>query len=242
MFTCGPALFGSSGDRDPYWSYVVGLLHFDGPNGSTTFTDETGAIWTLGGTASISTTHYEYGGASGQFTSADGRIYQTSPTGYDFGTNDFTIEGWIYPYTLPPAGHYRTMISKDDVTAATRGWLFLINGDSSQKISFAFRDGSTAYSVISSSAPTVSVWTAVAAVRHGTNLYLFVNGVLEATTVVGSAAVNTTSAELLISAFQNGGAYEPNSVWNGWLDEWRITNGVARYTANYTPVGPFPNS
>src|SRR5690606_34123168 len=78
---------------DPYWSSVSSLLHFNGSNGSTTFTDEKGVGWTASGDAEISTAQSKFGGSS---LSLDGTgdWLDASNAGFTFGTGDFTIEAW----------------------------------------------------------------------------------------------------------------------------------------------------
>src|SRR5689334_6463249 len=46
-------------------SYTKALLHFNGSDGSTTFTDESGKTWSVNGDAQIDTAQSEFGGASG---------------------------------------------------------------------------------------------------------------------------------------------------------------------------------
>ena len=84
---------------DPYWSYVTALLHFDGANGSTTITDSSsyGAIPDRTG-ATISNSNYKFGTGSGQFSS--GAAVGFSGSQFLIGTQDFTVESWIYPTSL----------------------------------------------------------------------------------------------------------------------------------------------
>lgn len=54
---------------DPYFSSVVLLLHCDGSNGGTTFTDHSSAARTLtaSGNTNTSTAQYKFGTASGRW-------------------------------------------------------------------------------------------------------------------------------------------------------------------------------
>jgi hypothetical protein len=85
------------GASDPYWSSVTLLLHFDGTNGSTTFTDSSTsatAFTVNDGTVTIGTGDSVFGGASGNFTTGGDLRTGTSIAGLNFGTGDFTIELW----------------------------------------------------------------------------------------------------------------------------------------------------
>lgn len=60
-FTPPTGPFATNSADDPYWGTVVSLLHFEGADASTTFTDETGKVWTAAGNAQIDTAQYKYG-------------------------------------------------------------------------------------------------------------------------------------------------------------------------------------
>jgi hypothetical protein len=65
---------------------------------------------------------------------------------------------------------------------------------------------------------------------------MFVGGVAQTATHTGSVNVSATTQSMGIGAANNGS--EP---MNGYLDDFRITKGYARYTANFTaPTAAFP--
>src|SRR5664280_436737 len=75
------------------------LLHMDGSNAGTTFTDESGKIWTAGGNGQLSTNSPKFGTASGLF---NGSSWITTPDSTDLtvGSGDFTIDFWVKRSTL----------------------------------------------------------------------------------------------------------------------------------------------
>jgi hypothetical protein len=79
---------GGGGSTDPYWSSVVSLLHFDGANASTTFTDQTGKTWSAYGGVQIDTAQSKFGGASGLFNGASDYITTPSTAELTFGAGD----------------------------------------------------------------------------------------------------------------------------------------------------------
>ena len=83
---------------DPYWSSVSLLLHMNGSNGSTTFTDSSSNNYTVTayGHAQISTAQSKFGGASGLFDGSVDYIRATPSTNLQFG-GDFTLELQVYP-------------------------------------------------------------------------------------------------------------------------------------------------
>ena len=75
----------------------------------------------------------------------------------------------------------------------------------------------------------------LALVRNGSTLTLYVNGVSEATSTQTAAVVGTANRWWIGTA----GDSIAGSYFNGYVDDLRVTNGIARYTANFTPpTGP----
>src|SRR6266487_3394688 len=75
-------------------SYTKSLLHFDGTNSSTTFTDESGKTWTANGNAKIDNSQAEFGGTSGNFDGVVSYLSTGSSSDFSF-TGDFTIDTWV---------------------------------------------------------------------------------------------------------------------------------------------------
>ena len=150
-------------------------------------------------------------------------------------SGDFTIEAWIY------------------VTAggANRGVVTLGNRNTTTGISL-FWESSTAIKVFSNSAEIVgtsailslNTWAHIALVRNGTgvnNLKIYVNGVMSGQNGTGNNTVFAGGAAggIFVGVSYTGSFVEP---FQGNIDDLRITNGIARYIANFTPpTAPFPN-
>jgi hypothetical protein len=86
-------------------------------------------------------------------------------------------------------------------------------------------------------AVSVNTWYHVAITRQGNTFRTYLNGV-QGSTWTSSAALYTPTKPLGIGSNPDG-----SYSLNGWLDELRITKGVARYTgaASFTPpTAPFP--
>ena len=80
---------------DPYFTNVVALLHMDGADGSTTFTDVKGHAFTAAGSAQIDTAQSKFGGASGLFAGPNDDISTPSSSDFAYGIGDFTWELWV---------------------------------------------------------------------------------------------------------------------------------------------------
>ncbi len=220
----------SDGSSDPHWDKVVSLLHFDGVNGSTSFIDETGRLWTAKGGAIISSEQAKFGNTSGKFFGVGSRI-DTAPTlDFSFGTGDFTVEGWIYVGPPPGGGvdNDRSIFGAFDFNPDMN--FFLDRRDNAPSL----WDGNTA--PVSSIPVPTNKWSHFAFVRESGVLRMFVDGVMgyqgALTTNFNSTAVADIGSERAASR-----------PLNGYLDSFRITKGVARYTANFTPpTAPFPET
>jgi hypothetical protein len=215
---------------DPYWANVSLLLHMDGSNGSTTFTDSSSnALAITANGAQISTAQSKFGGASGYFDADSLSISSTS--GFAFGSADFTVEFWMYPTSTSSTSFLPGLQFGSD-----GAWIVYRNGTT---IEFYARTSSTgAWDIangITIGTVAANTWHHVAISRSGNTVYTFLDGVA-GTTASSSAALATTSSALQIGA--NGGG----DYYTGYLDELRITKGTGRYNANFTPpTAAFPD-
>jgi hypothetical protein len=73
------------------------------------------------------------------------------------------------------------------------------------------------------------VWNHVAIVRNGSTWTVSING-----TSVGTATYSGT-VNIPIGPLEIGWAGTTDSYFTGYIDDLRITKGIARYTANFTP-------
>ena len=207
------------------------LLHGDGTNGSTTITDSslTPKTVTAFGNAQISTAQSKFGGAS---ILLDGSgDYLTLPVNQDFNLSilDFTIEGWV---NMPsPGGSYNCIFSV--------GFPVQIYVNNSTIEFYASDSDGASYFINALVGPASSIsantWAHFAVTRSGTSFRAFVNGISGSIQTSSSAVFVTTTAPSVGSASNS-------FFFNGYIDDFRITKGVARYTANFTPPpAAFPN-
>lgn len=205
--------------KDLHFSSVVLAMHMDGANGSTTFTDLKGRVLTRYGNAQISTAQSKFGGSS-LYLDGNGD-YLVVPASTDFlFTGDFTIEAWVYP----TAGSDSIIGMNGSVIALKFG------GDNK------FRLYANGWSIGSASADALNTWHHVAVSRSGSTVRMYVNGVQVATTT-DSGNIGSSSSPLRI------GTDTEFVMFAGYIDDLRVTKGVARYTAGFTPpTEPFPDS
>lgn len=235
-FLLNPFRFGASGGgTDPLYGIVSALLHMDGANGSTTFTDHKGGSFTGFGNAQISTAQWKWGGASALFDGSGDYVsgsYSTSL--FDWWTTDFTVECWIYLNGYPAVSN---IFGNMEPFTPTNYWNFGVNNLG--QVEFYYYNGATNY-VIGSTTLPLSTWSHAFMTYEAATSTIRVGG---GGTVHGSAARSGTPLSSNGSPLQIG---QVNGIsLNAYVDDLRVTKGAggARYTGAYTvPTGPFPNS
>lgn len=201
---------------------TVLMLHFNGTDGATTFTDSSasGHVVTASGNAQIDTAQSKFGGASALF---DGTTdYLTIPDSNDFYfSSDFTIDFWL---RFNATSSFRVLDQAnggDQVIfqyVSGTGWYFQVyNGGLVVNASWAWT-------------PSTATWYHVALTKSGSTYDVWINGTkLTGSNNVDASAVPNVAGTPYFFANYLGGA-----SLNGWVDEFRISK-VCRWTATFTP-------
>lgn len=217
-------------EGDPYFGNVVALLHFEGADGATTITDVTGRSWTASNGAALDTTIKQFGGSSVFFDGVNDYV-STADSPDLRADGDLTIELSVY---LNEFGTW--FLGKRDSTIDEYGMFTGAGGD----IHFAAWTADTqavAFQLTSASTFFLGQMYQLAVTKSGSTWRLFVDGVLEDTKTQTSAIAAGNRALRL------GGSGTTTQFTDCWIDEFRFTKGVARYTASYTPATEaFPHS
>lgn len=230
-------------NSDEHWSKVVALLHMDGAHGATSISDSTGRTWTRTGTgAALSNEQSRFGPTSLKNTNPSSDF--NAAAGILTATDLFTVEGWFYLLGAPFTGSGNAQ----EHALVTQG-AFSANGAfgagirySTMKLYFDFRGGNGGDGGIEgSSTLSLNTWYHFAATWDGATHRGFINGALEYA-VAKSFGWKNTGQPMRV-----GRMTENSSVWeraiNGYIDEVRVTKGVARYTSAFTPpASPFPSA
>jgi len=224
---------------DPLFSYVTFLLHCDGENGGTTFTDSSAYAQaaTRIGSAQTSTSQSKFGGASLLLNGTTDYVRFPSSDNFYF-SGDFTIEAWIRlsAYPSPYVGDYgATIISRDDGSNAptTLGWNFTVSGSSAQTLNLGLTSTSGTRTIISGTANfALNTWYHVAAVRSGNTVYLYKDGIL-----LNSGGTSYTSALANNPTTLKVGSLDYDNTYKYWfpgnIDDVRVTK-AARYPGGTT--------
>jgi Concanavalin A-like lectin/glucanases superfamily len=222
---------GSKGGNDRYTKV---LLHMDGTDASTTFTDSNfgGAAhtWTAGGNAQIDTGITKFGTGTGLFDGTTDTLTTPDHTDFDVGANDFTIDCW---FNRAGGDGTNRFICAQSATPPTGDFSYLLKLDSvANALQFNLSaTGTTLTAVTSTTLFTSTGWHHVAAVRVGDVLKLFVDGVQEGGDVAFVGPAFNSGSVLGVGTLGASTA----ACWFGSLDEFRLSVGIARWTANFTP-------
>jgi len=217
---------------------VTLLLHMNGVDESTTFTDDSNSAHTVTavGNAQIDTADKKYGTGAGLFDGTGD--YLTVPyvaDDFDWFVEDFTVECWVKAASWADWSNNGTpcLIGRMNPTSQSVFWSFGPNVV--EKLVFHYWVGSSKF-VTSTASISTGQWVHLAmSHKLGTGIKIFIDGVLD-----GSAAIDGTplSATETLSIGGNN-----TSVITGSVDDLRITRGTAIYTANFTPpTAEFPDS
>jgi hypothetical protein len=225
-----------TGTYDQYGDNVSLLMHMDGANDSTTFVDSSlyNRNITVNGPSKLSSSQSRFGGTSAAFDADTSYLRVVSGPDFAF-PSDFTIECWVY-FTNSSRG-YQGIIGAHSGSDQT-GWVLYL--EQNNTLNFQTSAGSSwSNGVGTGETITPNEWHHIAVSRSGSSLRIFVDGTLKAT---GTNSVNVASASYIdIGDYTclNQSGY--NFTMSGYIDELRITKGIARYTSNFSiPTEAFP--
>jgi hypothetical protein len=170
--------------------------------------------------------------------------WAASGTSQNIGAADFTIEGFVRFQSLPTGSNKSVIFGKYDETDNLRSYQLFLGSTSLNNGSLCFQtstDGTVstvAQPIIYPFTPNLDTWYHIAVCRASGQLLLFVNGAQ-----LGLPITDTRTYFAGGAPFGIGGQAENtrNQVLTGtslygWEDEVRLTVGVSRYTANFTPT------
>lgn len=217
-------------------SFTKVLLHFDGSDTSTTITDDNAGgsahTWTANGNAQLDTGITKFGTAT---LLCDGTgDYVSTPDHADFtlGSSNFVADVWFN--RAGGDGTRRFLFGQADNTGSSLSITAELNASNVVVATYS-KDGSATVSLTGSTAITATGWHHFAFLRSGNNLYLALDGAIEA----GPTAISGGSGSIFDSsnAFAVGRRGELTTLtWNGSLDEFRLSVGTDRgWTSTFTP-------
>ena len=178
------------------------------------------------GNAQISTTQSKFGGASMYFDGTGDYLSAADSPNFYFGSGDWTIEAWLYINT---AKNYNGYFGKRQ--AGQFGLTLQIDSSGTLSISASTTGSSWALAGASlGSGYSTGAWMHVAVTRSGTTITGWRNG-----TSTGTQTLSGSIFPAIGYIATIGSANDSSQEFNGYIDDFRITKGIARYTSNFTP-------
>lgn len=221
MSRYSPGFLASGQGNDQYTKI---LLHLDG-----NLTDSN-----LGGSAHTWTAHGSSFVTSGQKfgTGAIQCPYADTPANADFvlGSGDWTIDFW-FDTLAAGNGTSRNLAGQNSAAFTFAATSFFIQLNSANKVTANTCNGAAFFTVNGTTAIATAGLHYFEFVRTGNILRMFLDGVQEGGDVAITGTVPTSASALSVG---RSGAYT-NETFNGLIDEFRLSVGIARNTANFTP-------
>ena len=211
---------------------VNGVASFMGYSGSSllyfenNLTNTSAKVWTAYNTPTYVSGKY---GSAITFNGSTQYIDTPNSTDFNFGTSDLTIECWIKKGAVGTAGY---IAGQSNSTFTATSINFVLKTQADNTIQAQLNSGSTVYSVTSTATITdTTTFHHVAIVRVSGVLKLFIDGVQSGGNVTASGSLNSSTNKMAIGRL---GEYVA-TPFNGAIDDFRIINGYAAYTTNFTP-------
>tara|TARA_Y100000114_G_scaffold148539_1_gene161732 strand:- start:1316 stop:4294 length:2979 start_codon:yes stop_codon:yes gene_type:complete len=180
--------------------------------------------FTASGGAAVSTTQSKFGGKS-LYLDGDAKLETSASSDFTFSTNDFTLEGFMYCTT------YGELISCFNQSSPFAGFTLSTDFNNTGKLELFMSDGSGYQTTTSTETYPQNEWVHFACVRAGSQILFFKNGALNGTVALTRSPGNSNNV-LRIGCSNNGSG---NRFFAGYLDDLRITNGLALYTQSFVP-------
>ena len=183
------------------------------------------------GTVSTTTDVSKFYGTSIDLT--NGTAYGTThhwsiaaDSDFAFGTGDYTVEWWQYWVDPTTSYGYQSVFCNGYVDT---GALLLQSAGTNLTKWKVFVAGTDI--ITESTGATLKVWTHYALVRNGTTVTLYRNG------AISGSATNSVSTGLSDHNFLIG-RDESGYAFNGYIQDFRVYKGVAKYTSTFTVPQP----
>lgn len=220
-------------------SETVLLMHQDGSNNSTTFTDSSASAHTMSanGNAKLNTSNAKFGTAGGSFDGTGDYLTSADSADWNFGSGDFTIDTWINLTAAPAGGFGGAVFSQDGGAAILTSLAVVITPARHVRV---WAGTGAAWDILNgvdfcdaSSVLTTGSYHHFAFVRSTNSWMVFIDGTQCGSTQTASGTLYNSPDNLYI-----GGEFQDTSGGggiNGYLDEYRISKGIARWTSDFTP-------
>lgn len=232
---------GNRGSEQSVWTpdtiYTQLLSNFNGIDNAVAFTDPVAGDYAFVGAAKLSATQKKFGATSLSIIT-DGRVTLPNSESWNFGGGDFTIDCWFYPTAFDDRGSNALCGQCDSAATASKRQSTVVIQLNTKKLIFYFWDN--AATILTSSASTtvliINNWYHIAVVRDGNTITGFINGVPECTLDVTGKTLQDSGEKFVVG--NHGELNNVNTYCRGYIDEFRVSKGIARWTADFSASLP----
>jgi hypothetical protein len=216
--------------------YTVLMLHMDGTDEATTFTDSSssGHTITASGQTNIEKDQAVFA-QSGQFDGTDDYLSIPDSADWNFGTGDFTIDFWVY------AINSTGQVIGQSLDGSTN-WYIRFNSGIVEFGYILATINKALYKTVDNI--STSTWTHLEVSRSGADILIFINGqkqILDITTAISTTSMPDLSDPLIIGCRVYSTTKDRD--YNGYIDELRVSKGICRHTDTFIPLQvPYDNT
>lgn len=204
------------------------LVHFDGTDGQTTFTDQIGTHTIVrNGDAQVDTAFKQFGTGSALFDGTGDFLSIVDHEDFNVDNGDFTIDFWM---RFTATG--KTVVGLGLLDSSTG--VMSLDIQAGPVVNLRLSSNGTTWDLKSGTVGgswAINTWYHIAIVRDGTDIKFFQGGTLLDTTDVSTTALHNSTDALFIGK----GGDSTSAKFIGHIDEYRFSKGVARWSTNFTP-------
>jgi len=186
------------------------------------------------GNAQISTAQSKFGGSSMYFDGTGDYLLSVPRQPLALGSGDWTVEAWVY-LTAAPVEFTALFCSWNYYTSGYNG--NFIGRVSTSNLWTSFNGQGDQIAINGTYSWTQNTWFHMAWVRFGSTITVYRDGVSIGSTT-DSKNLSDSENGLLIGVNRTNGTIgggSPTQYITGYVDDFRVTRGIARYTSNFTP-------
>jgi len=216
-------------------AYTVLMLHMDGTDDAQVFTDSSANEHTVTpvGDTKTENTQKKFGVTSGYFDGTGDYLTIPDSDDWHFGTLDFTVDFWIYFYYTNNTAYPGFFQQRENADNLQKFMYYRTDNE----LYYSVRKNGVAYSFFSGDntfEPQTHTWYHIALVLNNETAYFYVDGIFIGSDNTPSYDVSNYSGPMHIGRITNNAATSTYNI-QGYIDEFRISKGIARWTTNFTP-------
>jgi len=181
------------------------------------------------GAVATVTSQKEFGTASGLFDGSGSYLSLADSNDWNFGAGDFTIDFWVL---FNSTSDYQMFLSQRNSATPTTMWRAYKDANGALEMTFRTAGVWTGDYITANLSWNTGQWYHIAFVRNGASAYIFVDGVSKSVTENVAFGTLPDVADTLNIGVDVDKA---TSLVNGWMDEIRVSKGIARWISNFTP-------